>query len=303
MTSEEKMGKIFVINVVHTEYDWWDKGPSGIEYGLPALMRELERLEPEESLKIPITWCLFFANNPARRDVVDTHREFFLQRLKLGDEVGVHTHAPDVRDQPKYYKSNAEKLEAAGFPYPKTHAPGWFYLNSEALHRLEEANIEIDAGLVVREGRFVHPEQDILLQDCSNRDPKKAASFRPYHPSRHRVSEVGDSPIVEIPIFFPLRGREHGWNCGPGVATEPHTFVEAFDNHWAHRKEVDVDIVQFYWHPFELVHRGRQGKEAVKLEVVRNLCDIFRHIGAREDVQFATAHAAVSVWKSRAVGV
>jgi hypothetical protein len=285
------MGKIYVVNVVHTEADVSDKGFSGIEVGLPALLAELAKLKKSEGLHVPMTWCLQFCNDPNRTDMVDVHAEFFQERLRDGDEVGIHTHAPDVRDQPQFIGANVEKLEAAGFPHPKTHAPGWFYLAPDLIRSLERAGIEIDAGLVVREGRFIMPETDILLQDSSDRDPREPSAFRPYHPSRTDVSQAGDSSVVELPVFFPLRGREHGWNCWQGILTEPHTFVDAFKRHWRHRHEVGADIVQFYWHPWEIVVRRRVA------DTVKNLCWIYQEIGRLDDVEFATAQAAVAEWK------
>jgi hypothetical protein len=291
------MGIVHVINVVHTEQDWWDGELRGIDLAMPAFLRRLEQLEHEQGVKVPLTWCLYFGNDTGAPDIVDVRREFFWARWQQGDEIGIHTHAADHRHQPRYIKANAEKLAAAGFPYPKTHAPGWFYLNSDVIRALEDAGIEIDAGLYVRENQFLHPETAILLQDATCRDATLPASFRPYHPDSRHVCLAGDSPVVEAPIFFPLEGREHGWNCRGGILENPGCYVEAFVEQWQHRHEVAVDIVQFYWHPFELLWTDDAGNAYIDQKVVDGLCQIFSEIASLPDVVFSTTQNAVDDWK------
>lgn len=106
-------------------------------------------------MKIPITWCLYFGNEKGpvtgilNPDIIDVRKDFFLKRFKLGDKIGIHVHATDPREQYKFIRMNAEKIEAEGFPYPKTHAPAWFYLDEKVFKALDEAEFEVDAGVLV----------------------------------------------------------------------------------------------------------------------------------------------------------
>ena len=293
------MGSIYVINVVHAEPNYWDDELTGLDKGVSSLLETLGRLERSTGCRIPITWCPYFDNGarglrsgkPAYPDTIDVRKDFFLGRLELGDEIGIHTHASDPREQHRFFKSNAQKTEAQGFPYPKTHAPGWFYLNGQVLRSLEEAKIEIDTGLLVGardmpgmsapQGKLIH--KGILLQDASCRDPSNHRSFRPYHPSYEDVGENGDSSIVEIPVFFYYKEVEE----------DPVGVIEAFKRHWKHRNEVDVTIVQFFWHPWELLYLAT---DIANREMIDGYYKIFSEIATFQDTVFSTANDAAKAW-------
>jgi len=285
------MGKVYVINIVHTEHNWWDDKYTGLDVGTSILLQRFREIEDREGIKIPITWCLYFGNgqrgpvtSTLNPDIIDVRKEFFLRRFKLGDEIGIHTHAPDPREQCKFFTANAQRIEAEGFPYPKTHAPGWFYLNKKVFRALEKAEIEIDAGLLVRVGKATHP-LGIMLQDCSERYPSDHKSFRPYFPSYENICRAGDCSVLEIPVFLSYHGIEEN----------PKGFVDAFRKQWEHRDEVAVDIVQFFWHPFECMEMKPGG--GINHGVINGYYAVYSEIAKWEDVIFSTTYQAAKAWK------
>ncbi|UCG44307.1 MAG: hypothetical protein JSU73_06815 [candidate division WOR-3 bacterium] len=288
------MGAVHIVNVVHTEPDWWDGGLAGIDVGLPALLERFGDIEQKAGARIPVTWCLFFNNDyrspeAGRRfsDVVSVRADFFHSRLELDDEVGIHTHALDPRRQHLYFQDNAQRLAEAGFPYPRTHAPGWFYLDGNVFRALERAGIETDAGLLVGAGRVVGRQplvKGILLQDATGRERSDPSAFRPYHPAPDCISRPGSSAVVEVPVFL----------SSSGVAEDPEGHVGAIRNQWLHRDEVEVEVVQLFWHPWELVEQGPGG--GVNRAVVDGLAEVMSAVVGWDDVVFSTVHDAVTRW-------
>jgi hypothetical protein len=242
-----------------------------------------------------VTWCLFFNNDyrspeAGRRfsDVVSVRADFFHSRLELGDEVGIHTHALDPRRQHLYFQDNAERLAEAGFPYPRTHAPGWFYLDGNVLRALERARIETDAGLLVGAGRVVGRQplvKGILLQDATGRERSDPSASRPYYPDPDCISRQGGSAVVEVPVSLSLSG----------VAEDPEGHVRAIRNQWLHREEVMVDVVQLFWHPWELVEQ--KPGSSVNRAVVHGLANVMSAVASWDDVVFSRVHDAVDGWK------
>ncbi len=290
------MGKMHVINVVHTEHNWWDDEYTGLDEGTALLLERFGKIEAERGMKIPITWCLYFGNGQKgpvtgtdSPDIIDVRKEFFLERFKLGDEIGIHTHAGDPREQPKFFKKNAEKVESQGLPYPKTHAPAWFYLNGPIFRALEEARIEIDTGVLVDCGVVNHPQvKDLMVQDSSHRDRDDHRAFRPYHPDYDKIWEPGASPVVEIPVFLSYEG----------IGEDTARFIDSFRKLWEHRHEVAVDIVQFFWHPWECMVQRKGG--GVNHNVIDGWCRLYSEIASWNDVVFSTACGAVDAWTHQA---
>ncbi|NLI98256.1 hypothetical protein GX441_06310 [bacterium] len=287
------MGQVHVINVVHTEHNWWDDGYTGLDEGTALLLERFANLGARHVTRIPITWCLYFGNGEkgpvtgtVNPDIIDVRKEFFRERFKLGDEIGIHTHASDPKEQPRFFKANAEKVESHGFPYPKTHAPAWFYLDGSIFRALEAARIEIDTGVLVGCGVVNHPRvKDLMVQDSSRRDRGDHRAFRPYHPDYEKIWEPGTSPIVEIPVFL---------SC-EGIGENPARFIEAFRKLWEHRDEVAVDIVQFFWHPFECMEQRTGGR--INHSVIDGWCTLYSEIASWNDIVFSTACDAVVAWK------
>lgn len=299
------MGTVHVINVVHTEPSWWDDQLTGLAKGVPLLFQRLEEIQNRTGVRVPITWCLYFGNGERgavtgrlRPDTIDVRKDFFHERYEKGDEIGIHTHASDPREQYRYFRENAEKIESGGFPYPKTHAPGEFYLDSQTIRALEEAKIEVDAGLlvgardypglVVHDGKITHSHpllDGMILQDASCRDPSDYRSFRPYYPSYEDICRDGNSSVVEIPVFSYFKEIED----------RPGGVVQTFRKQWAHRDEVAVDIVQFFWHPWELLNQPSEGE--INHALIDGYHKVYSEIAKWEDVAFSTARKAAEAWK------
>ncbi len=286
------MGKVSIINVVHTEHNWWDDEYTGLDEGTALLLERFGKIETRQGIRIPITWCLYFGNGQkgpvtgtVNSDIIDVRKEFFLERFELGDEIGIHTHAPDPREQHRFFKANAEKIESEGFPYPRTHAPGWWYLDGQVIRALEDARIEIDTGVLVGCGKVTHPAiKDLMLQDSSSRDRQDHRSFRPYHPAYDNVSKPGNSSIVEIPVFLSYEG----------IGENPARFINAFRKLWEYRNEVAASIVQFFWHPYECMEQKNGG--GINLSVVDGWYTLYSEIALWEDVVFSTAYEAAKAW-------
>lgn len=274
----EVIRRMYVINVVHTEANWWDDGYSGIDVGARELLKQLATLENAIGTRIPITWCLFFANgyhNPGtgnvHPDVVDTRRDFFHERLAAGDEVGIHPHAVSKEEQWRYIKENAEKLAGAGFPYPQTHAPGWFHLSGHVLRALEECHFVADAGVVVRT-----PEAA-----AAGRSADDPHSFRPYFPSYQNPYKPGECSVVELPLFLSYHG-----------IGEVNGFVNAVTRQWAACEDGGMDVLQFFWHPFELVRQDGTPDD----QVINGFVAVYRRISELGGCSFATASQATHAW-------
>jgi hypothetical protein len=289
----KKMGKVYVINVVHTEHNWWDDKYTGLDIGVRHFLQKIEKIENSEGIRIPITWCLSFANGGQNEtmgvsppDIIDMRKDFFVERFELGDEIGVHPHAADPRKQWKFIEENAKKIESEGFPYPKTHAPGWFYLDGKVFRELEKAGIEIDAGLLVgMKGSPMPHHEDIMQLDTSERSRDIPKSFRPYFPSYKNVTKPGECPILEIPVFMSY----------DGIADNPQGFIDATRVQWEHRDEVPVDIIQFYWHPHEFM---KPKSDEIADEVVNGYYTVYKEIAAWKDIYFSTAQEAAKKWKN-----
>ncbi len=276
---DQRVGKLHIVNVVHTEANWWDDGYTGLDVGTQDLLDRFEGIKASKSMELPITWCLFFANGyvnePTGRihpDIVDTRGEFFEKRLRLGDEIGIHTHAKNKEDQWKYIEGNAKKLEAAGFPDPRTHAPGWFYLDGNTLRALEKAEIPIDAGVIVRS-----PEAEAAGRDYSDHK-----SFQPYHPSYENIYVPGSSPTLELPLFLSYNGIEESWE----------NFARLVRAACDGRNEADEIVLQFFWHPFEMLHPNGE----LNREVINGYVSLYDEVAGWEGVVFSTAYEAVTKW-------
>ncbi len=274
------MGKLHIVNVVHSEANWWDDTYTELDVGTTALLRRFEEIRDSKGIDLPITWCLFFANGYVNEptgavhpDIVDTRGEFFQARLQLGDEIGIHTHAKGREHQWKFVGANAKKLEETGFPYPRTHAPGWLYLDGQTLRALEDAEIPVDAGVIVRS-----PEAE-----SSGRSPSDPKSFRPYYPSYENVFEPGGSATIELPLFLSYNGIEKSWEG----------FAQAVLDQWIHRKEVDTSVLHFFWHPFEMLHSNGE----LNQNVINGYASLYDEIAEWDDVLFSTAYEAASAWK------
>jgi hypothetical protein len=48
---------LYVLNVVHTEPDWWSGRYAGLDLGVRRFLEEPSKLESRLECRIPITWC------------------------------------------------------------------------------------------------------------------------------------------------------------------------------------------------------------------------------------------------------
>ena len=287
------MGVFHVINVVHTEHDWWHSPVAGalessceaniyggLDVGVARLLERFDEMHTRTGARIPITWCLWFSNDivddqgRSIPDIVDTRRDFFQARMTLGDEIGIHPHARERSEQWRYIRENAAKLSDADFPYPSTHVGGWFVTDENVIAELNSCDIRIDAGPVVRPGDgSVH-----------GRPPDSHLSYRPYHPSITNPWQAGVSSIVRVPLFLSYHGI---WNGA-------EEFLGYAKHQYERRHEVPVEIVHFYWHPCEMVERDSgEPNDAV----VDGYSDLLSEIGTWPDVVFSTARDAVTDWR------
>ena len=285
------MAEFHVVNVVHTEHDWWQTPVAGrqgdtqtnvyagLDVGVSQLLQRLSDVEASIGQRVPITWCLWFSNGSVDSesrpipDIIDCRLEFFQARSEMGDEIGIHPHAPKTQDQWRFIQANADRVTSLGFPPVDTHVGGWFETNSRVIGELESCKIGIDAGPVVRPGEgTVH-----------GRSPDDHRSYRPYHPSRSNPWKEGASSVVRLPLFLSYHGI---WDGATG-------FIDYTRRQYEKRDEVAVEIVHFFWHPFEMIHQETGGPNT---SVIEGYHDLFREIGTWDDVVFSTAREAVSRW-------
>jgi hypothetical protein len=284
---------LHIINVVHTEPNWWDGIYSGLDIGTK---RFLERLG-ELGLRVPITWCAFFGNGhlipgtgQEAPDLIVARPEFLAARSKLGDEIGIHVHSRRIFDTESYIAVNAKQLQAAGYPYPSTHAPYWGRLDPSVFRALAEAKIAIDTGLTPRVGKGVyeqHYDEDAygrVLQDCTSRDPNDPASYYPYHPSYEDIAKSGNCPVLEIPVTFSYHGIE----------SHIPWYLEETRKRWKARDEVKTDIIQFFWHPYEFLYPSTN---SINHEVIDAFCTIFTEIATWDEVLFCTTREAAYAYR------
>ena len=283
---------LHIINVVHTEPNWWDGLYTGLDIGTTNFLDRLASL----GLRIPITWCAFFGNGhlvPGTKqealDLLDARPEFLRSRFELGDEIGIHVHARHILDTQQYIAPNADRLQAAGYPYPSTHAPFMGRLEPPVIRALADANIDIDAGLVPRVGKVVYEQEldmDVfgrIVQDCSVRDPEALESYRPYHPSFTNIAEAGDCPFLEIPVIFSYHGIE----------SHVPWYIDEIRRRWDALNVVKTDIIQFFWHPYEFLYPW---STEINHEVIEAFCRIFSEIAAWDAVIFSTTRDAARAY-------
>lgn len=286
---------LHIINIVHTEPNWWDGQYTGLDIGATHFLDRLEAL----CLRVPVTWCAYFGNGhrvpgngQEAPDLIDARPGFIASRARLGDETGIHVHGRAIFHTDPFIARNAAQLQVAGYPYPSTHAPYWNRLDPSMLHALVEAGIAIDTSLVPRIGKSIF-DQDYdeeargrVLQDCSWRDPDDPASYRPYHPSYEDVSREGDCPVLEIPITFSYHGIE---DHVPWYLSELRRRKEAL-------LPTGVDVVQFFWHPHEFLYPW---SEKINFPVIEAFCRLFSEIAGWDGVVFSTARDAARAYERK----
>lgn len=279
---------LYIVNVAHTEPNWWDGTYSGLDIGAQRFLDDLAAA----SLRVPITWCAYFGNGhlipgtgQEAPDLLLARPAFVAERYQLGDELGIHVHGQRIFSTEPFIAPNARQLQEFGYPYPSTYAGYWNRLDASVLHALADAGIAVDTALIPKVGRSIYtqdfdPEaKGRVLQDCSSRDRDDPASYRPSHPSYDDYAVPGDCPVLEVPVTFSYHGIETGIPA----------YINEIRKRWIARHEVRDDIIQFFWHPHEFIFPGTT---TVNQPVIDAYIAIFSELVGWNDVVFSTMRDA-----------
>jgi hypothetical protein len=293
------MSKVHFVLVCHCERVEWDESYSfeDMEFAVRSMIEIVAKVEDEYGIRIPLTYLPCFSHEKDECFVVKEKRDLFKELLKMGNEIGVHTHVEydDLPSQDRFIVSDANALEKLGFPRPKTWVAGDFYTTHNTIRELEKGKYAVDGSVVPLEGKFYHGSQRQFKIDYS-----KCKTLSPYHPSRNDISLLGDSSIVELPVTGYLPELLY-WDQHFPLTEEK--LEERLLSKWQKREETGVDVFHIFWHPQDLwcPHDAWYPQEAGKpkkidyslLECVENL---LRMASELEDIVFSTAYRAAMDW-------
>lgn len=269
-----------------------------MEIAVRAMINIATKVEDSCRVKVPMTYLPCFLHGQNGYSVANEKIDFFKELLKMGYEIGVHTHVEydNLPAQDGFIAADADALENLGFPKPKTWAAGDFYTTSDTVRQLERGRYAVDGSVVPLEGKFYHGSRKQFEIDYS-----KCETLSPYHPSYKDISLSGGSSIVELPVTGYLPELCY-WDQHFPLAEEK--LEERLLSKWRKREETRVDVFHIFWHPQDLWHPHdawypqETGKpKKIDRQLLKSAERLLRMAAELEDIVFSTAYGAAKDWE------
>ena len=294
------MCKVHFVSICHCDLVEWSESAysyDDMEFAIKRMIEMVAKVEDDYGVRMPVTYLPCFLHEKNGYSVAHEKRDLFKELLKMGNEIGVHTHVEydNLPAQDEFIVSDADALENLGFPRPKTWAAGDFYTTPNTIRQLERGRYAVDGSVVPLEGKFYHGSRRQFEIDYS-----KCKTLSPYHPSYEDICLPGDSPIVELPVtgylpelcywdqHFPLTEKK---------------LEERLLSKWRKRGEAGVDVFHVFWHPQDLwyPHDAWYPQEAGKPkkidhQLLKSVERLLRMAAELEDIVFSTAYEAAKDW-------
>ena len=299
------MRRLYITLVSHCEKVWWDPGYDSLRIAVRAMLDLQRRVADGIRRPVTSTFCSFVDHPTSTTFVADAAQapDVLREVLSSGNEVGLHVHAPTqelhTELQDRLISPDAELLTKLGLPQPKTYTPGDFVTSPQIVRYLEAAGFVVDCSVYTLQGSM---DRFGVLVDYTKRQ-----DLRPYHPDRNDLCAEGDSFIIEIPVSGHL--TEFGGPEYDGLPPIEDRIRARYE-----KLGEGVDVFQLFWHPFEIVSRGKQDAPvpacSTKAADGRENIVVDHHIlGAlerfllssaaeNEDVEIASAISAAQCWEA-----
>ena len=294
------MGKVHFVSICHCDrVEWGESAYSydDMESAIQMINEMIAKVEDECGVRIPMTYLPCFFHGKKEYSVAVEKADLFRELLKMGNEIGVHTHVAydNLPTQDEFIVPDADALENLGFPRPKTWVAGDFYTTPNTIRRLETGGYAVDGSVVPLEGKFYHGSRRQFEIDYS-----KCKTQSPYRPSYEDISLPGNSPIVELPVTAYLPELCYRDQYFPLTKQKPE---ERLLSKWHEREKTGVDVFHIFWHPQDLWHPHdawypqETGKpKKIDHKLLESFESLLCMAAELEDVAFSTAYEAAKDW-------
>lgn len=294
------MGKVHFVLVCHCDRVEWPSSAfsfDDMESAVTKVTDMVGRIEREYSVKIPVTYLPCFMHGRESYSVAHERTGLFTELLKMGKEIGVHTHVEydELPSQDSFITSDADALEDLGFPRPKTWAAGDWYTTNNTIRQLEKGRYAVDCSVVPLEEKFYHGTQKQFELDYS-----RCKTLSPYHPSYEDICLPGDSSIVELPVTGWLPELCY-WDQRFPLAGEK--LEDRLLSKWRKSNDIAADVFHVFWHPqdFWLPHfawypQDSNQERRIDWQLLRSTERLLRTAAELDDLQFSSAYRAAKDW-------
>lgn len=295
------MGKLHFVLVCHCDrVEWPDSAYSfdDMEFAVRKVCEMVTKIQREYSIKIPMTYLPCFMHEKRAYSVAHERTDLFRELLKMGNEIGVHTHVGYdlLHTQDGFIIPDADALENLGFPRPKTWAAGDWYTTFNTIRQLEEGGYAVDCSVVPLEGKFYHGSQKQFKLDYS-----RCKTLSPYHPSYGDICIPGSSSIVELAVTGWLPELCY-WDQHFPLAE--NKLDERLLSRWRMIDETTIDVFQVFWHPqdFLLPHyawypRDSSRERRIDKQLLDSTERFLRMAAELDSLEFSTAYQAAKDWE------
>ena len=299
-----KESKMHVCLVCHTEPDIWDGGFISIDIALPRFLRMLDGISDNTNTTPHIAWCL-------TAQVAQQRPEPFRKLLKLGHEIGVHSHFPAASgllehqqelnkvhlDQfHMWFSELCSRIIAAGFPPPQTHVTWMFAYRDTMTRILAVAGIRADCSVCYGGAHYL--PDGFLLADSTSR-----SSGRPYRLAEDDHCSEGSSPVIELPVsggfgsYWEPDGKGEFQYFSP-VASDAETDrqLRFFRKRMDSLSSQETDVFHIHFHLYEFMT-----PEGIEEERLKRAERLLNSMAQDSRVHFSTPSEAVSDWSGNTI--